>query len=136
MKAITIKEPWATLICLNDGTGTLKNVENRVWSTRYRGKVLIHTSAKTEYTNLEEFLTPEQLKAIKNKGQDFYNKVKESVKHGSRIIGEVEIVDCVKDYPSIWSAEGQYQFVLKNAKLYDEPIEDVRGSLMIWNYNM
>ena len=37
MKALTIKEPWATLII--DG---YKKYEFRSWKTNYRGKLLIH----------------------------------------------------------------------------------------------
>ena len=37
MKALTIKEPWATLII--EG---YKEYEFRSWKTNYRGKILIH----------------------------------------------------------------------------------------------
>lgn len=40
-KVLTIRQPWAGLIILK-----LKNIENRTWSTRYRGKVIIHSSAQ------------------------------------------------------------------------------------------
>lgn len=36
MKAISIKEPWATLI--RDGK---KTIETRTWKTEYRGKLLL-----------------------------------------------------------------------------------------------
>lgn len=39
MKTISIKQPYATLICAG-----IKDVENRTWSTEYRGKLLIHAS--------------------------------------------------------------------------------------------
>lgn len=37
MRAITIRQPWAQLIA--EGS---KDVENRTWSTRWRGPLLIH----------------------------------------------------------------------------------------------
>ena len=37
MKALTIKQPWASLIIYGD-----KDVENRSWPTSYRGPLLIH----------------------------------------------------------------------------------------------
>ncbi|MEU5610522.1 ASCH domain-containing protein [Streptomyces sparsogenes] len=37
MRALTIRQPWATAIAHAD-----KRVENRVWPTSYRGPVLIH----------------------------------------------------------------------------------------------
>lgn len=48
MKAISIRQPWASLIMgtvRRPGFG-IKNVENRTWSTDYRGPLLIH-AAKT-----------------------------------------------------------------------------------------
>ena len=35
MKAITIKQPWASLIVHG-----IKDIENRTWRTNYRGRVL------------------------------------------------------------------------------------------------
>lgn len=37
MKAITIKQPWATLIAKG-----YKEYEFRTWKTKYRGDILIH----------------------------------------------------------------------------------------------
>lgn len=42
MKAITVKQPWGYLICLG-----IKNIENRTWYTKYRGRVYIHAAAKS-----------------------------------------------------------------------------------------
>lgn len=38
-RALTIHQPWASLIACGE-----KTVENRTWSTSYRGPVLIHAS--------------------------------------------------------------------------------------------
>lgn len=40
MKALTVRQPWATLIALG-----AKRIETRSWSTRYRGPLAIHSSA-------------------------------------------------------------------------------------------
>lgn len=40
MKALAIKQPWAWLI-----VNGYKPVENRTWSTKFRGPLLIHASA-------------------------------------------------------------------------------------------
>jgi len=37
MKALSIRQPWASLIVAG-----IKNVENRSWMTQYRGALLIH----------------------------------------------------------------------------------------------
>ena len=50
MKALTIKEPWATLII--DG---YKKYEFRSWKTNYRGKILIHAGMSEEKDMLKKF---------------------------------------------------------------------------------
>lgn len=69
MKALSIRQPWAWLIVRPDlpiaaraaaiAAGELKDVENRTWPTRYRGRVLIHASlgmTRAEYEDAKEFL--------------------------------------------------------------------------------
>lgn len=41
MKALTLRQPWATLVAVG-----AKTIETRSWGTRYRGPVVIH-AAKT-----------------------------------------------------------------------------------------
>ena len=41
MKTLSIRQPFASLICRG-----IKTIENRSWNTSYRGKLLIHASGK------------------------------------------------------------------------------------------
>ena len=41
MKCLSIQQPWADLIALGH-----KDVENRTWSSRYRGPVLLHAGKR------------------------------------------------------------------------------------------
>ena len=41
MKTLSIRQPFASLICRG-----IKTIENRSWKTNYRGKLLIHASGK------------------------------------------------------------------------------------------
>lgn len=41
MKALTLRQPWASLVALG-----VKTIETRSWSTRYRGRLLIHAGAR------------------------------------------------------------------------------------------
>lgn len=43
MKAITIMQPWATLIALG-----AKHFETRSWATKYRGELAIHAGKKVD----------------------------------------------------------------------------------------
>lgn len=53
MKALSVKQPWASLI--DDGT---KTIETRKWSTRYRGDLLICASQKVDESCTEEIWHP------------------------------------------------------------------------------
>lgn len=125
MKAITIKQPWASLIVAG-----IKDIENRTWKTSFRGRVLIH-AAKTPVKEGLMALNNLQLFALMNRAnweQEFSN-----VPNGA-IIGSVEIVDCVKDHSSRWAEKGVWNWVLANPIMFNEPIMDVKGKLSFWDY--
>lgn len=134
MKALTIRQPWASLVAHG-----IKDVENRSWSTRFRGKFLIH-SAKVFDTNAK--LTKKQVEECVNKGVlkrnddgswdwliDFPRGV---------ILGECELADIKppainSDDESIWKEDIAFGLVIKNAKLLEKPIP-ANGSLGFWEY--
>lgn len=120
MKAISIKQPWASLIA-----NGIKDIENRTWKTNFRGKVYIHAPAKLADYNLTEAQLKECGLRI----------LWDSESLVSAIIGEVEIVDCINDSKSIWAMENHWHWVLKNPVLYEKPILGVKGKLSFWEYN-
>ena len=128
MKAITIKQPWASLIVHG-----IKDIENRTWSCpdKYiRQRVLIHSSG-CHGKKFEINLTDEQM-------EQAFSLISETSTSGKwafgEIIGSVEIVDCVQNHPSIWAEKGVYNWVLANPILYANPIENVKGKLSFWDY--
>lgn len=159
LPAISVKQPWAFLIC-----AWIKDIENRTWKLpeKYKGKrVLIH--AGMDYSLLKShpanIFTKEQwLKINENEssGMEFTAaywmwhswKQKNPIFSLSAIIGSVEIVDCVINHPSIWAEKTEgvtdvntgkfipkrdpgpvYNWVLKNPALFDQPILNVKGQL-------
>jgi predicted transcriptional regulator len=137
MKALSIKQPWASLIAHG-----IKDIENRTWKTHFRGKIYIHASSKTK--EMLSLLNKRQVEDIRSKSElDFDFPT-------SAIIGEVEITDCVINHPSIWaektfmyeadeSGEKQigkpiYNWVLANPVLYEKPIVNVKGKLSFWEF--
>lgn len=124
MKAISIKQPYASLI-----VSGIKNIENRTWKTNYRGRVLIHASAVPALSDIGDLPT-EQLKyaySEMGKGKEIEPIVT------SAIIGSVEIVDCVQNHNSVWAEKGVWNWVLANPVKFKEPILGVKGKLSIWD---
>ena len=122
MKALTIKEPWASLIVQG-----FKKYEFRSWKTNYRGKILIHAGLSKE--NIEKFIN--------------YNL---DISSGE-IIGEAYITDCILVDESLDKKlrnidknvygnnhVGLYAFKLEKIVKYDKKIK-VKGKLGLWNYN-
>lgn len=130
MKAITIKQPWASLILSG-----LKDIENRTWSCpkKYLGqRVLIH-SAKASAKEGWSALNGMQIKKVSKHKDKLYGD-NEDLPKGA-IIGSVEIVDCVQNHPSLWAEKDVWNWVLANPVMFDEPITGVKGKLSFWEYN-
>ncbi len=126
MKALTVKQPWAQLIC--EG---IKDIENRTWKLpeKYKGKrVLIHASAKPERIKFE-IECQANVKEIEIFAA--LNFAEENNLLGC-IIGSVEIVDCVQNHPSMWADKGAWHWILANPVLFAKPIENVKGRLSFW----
>ena len=132
-KALSIKQPWAWLICAG-----YKDIENRNWQIgrkptpglhsisyglRLPNRVYIHAGKGVDWQATMAidagelpWLTHDALDGLR--GTPFAL---------GAIIGEVDITDCVKASASPWF-EGPYGFTLANPTLYDKPIP-YRGQL-------
>ncbi len=124
MKTITIKQPYASLIC--EG---IKDIENRSWPTKYRGSILIHAALKPVKLTFE---MPGQATAQEITMSSFLNSAEENNLFGC-IIGSVYITDCVKGHNSKWAIKDNYHWVLAYPILFPEPIY-TKGKLSFWDY--
>jgi hypothetical protein len=118
-KALTLQQPWAGAI-FRWG----KDVENRRWHTRYRGPLLIHTSKRSDPTGhayIRNIVGPSKKLELGDP----------SAWTEGVIIGVVDLVDCVQNHPSIWTAKNHYQLVLLNPREAVPPLP-CRGSLGFW----
>lgn len=127
MKALTIRQPWASLIAENK-----KLIEIRSWQTHYRGKLYIHAGKGIDKKHLNEYETIIDIKDMP-KGE---------------IIAECIITDCVlidKKYIDNYNklnghrgyllkdnCIGYYGWVLSNIKKI-KSIE-ITGKLSLWNF--
>ncbi|HEX8575775.1 MAG TPA: ASCH domain-containing protein [Flavobacterium sp.] len=139
MKALSIKQPWASLIAHG-----IKDIENRTWKTNFRGRIYIHASARTaEFIDLVSNPASNQLFIHSASLRDNHDIFK-TYPHAA-IIGEVDIIDCVINHSSIWAEKSDWQevgwtekqiynWVLANPVLYNKPILNVKGKLSFWEY--
>ena len=113
MKAISIQQPWAWLICAG-----FKDIENRSWKTNYRGEILIHAGKKIDKSAIEW---------VKENRPDI--ELPTEFRTGG-IVGRAEIVDCVAESESPWFF-GEFGFVL--AHQAPMTLRPLRGQLGIFN---
>lgn len=121
MKAISVTQPWASVICSG-----IKDVENRFWQpTQAPGRILIHAT-KTKVPGYFEVVQDDYNAEIRNArlmGQiPEYNEMP----YGS-IIGYVDCYKIVKDSDSFWAQPDSFHWCLRDAYLFDEPIPDIKG---------
>ena len=115
MKVLTVKQPWAELICLG-----IKDVENRSWRCpkKFIGeRVLIHASGTTAK-------------------EPYIMDVMASYDIKSAIIGSVEIAECIRTSRSIWAEDDRYHWIMRNPILFDKPILNVKGRLGFWDFDL
>ena len=115
MYAIAVSQPWAWLI-----VNGIKDIENRSWKTKIRGRVLIHASKKMYKEDIDDarrLLRERRFKTYLPGGKIM--PLPDTFDRGG-IVGSVEIVDCVTVHKSPWFEKQWYQtnygFVLENAE--------------------
>ncbi len=125
--AISVYQPWADLIVRG-----IKDIENRSWPTRFRGRILIHAGNKIDGDNVKKYRRDLGLDSV-----DDYEP------QTMAIVGMVDIVDCVNTHRSRFFL-GPYGFVLRNAvrfrksiryrgrqRIFRVPLGRLRGSSAI-----
>jgi len=118
MYALSIRQPWAWLIVHG-----WKDIENRTWRTRVRGRLLIHAAkgmTNREYLDAIEF-------AHAACGVPIPSLPTHEQLHRGAIIGSANLVDCVNHSDSPWFC-GPMGFVLRDPAPLVRPVP-FRGSL-------
>lgn len=115
--ALTLYQPWATAIVRG-----AKTIENRGWSTDYRGLLLIHAGKKWDADGAAWIYDTFDLEF----GADT------SVR--GAIVGAVDLVEVTSDPEEAdpWAFEGSYHWRLGNAIAFETPIP-MRGKLGLWS---
>lgn len=127
--ALSIRQPWASLI-IQCG----KDIENRSWPTKFRGRILVHAAkgmTRGEHEDAISFAVdairadPKNAGATKTRTLREMGFAFEDLPRGG-IIGSVEVVDCVQDSASPWFM-GWHGFVLRDPQPL--PFQPLKGAL-------
>ena len=140
MKALSLTQPWATLVALG-----IKKIETRSWQTSHRGPLAIHASkGLPEYAR--KFLRTDFIAAMVDA---------EYCYPLGYILATVNLVDCLPmkssvrsrgifdDYPELELdrrelalgdfSEGRFAWVFEDMVLLPEPIP-AKGALGLWEW--
>lgn len=101
MRAITIYQPWATLIAIGE-----KRFETRGWPTNYRGKIAIHAAKKLD----KEIFLREPLRSV----LDLHGYTVDNLPAGA-IVAIANLVGCHK----VIGNKGTVSAYLSNHKVVD-----------------
>jgi hypothetical protein len=115
MKCLTIQQPYADLIVHG-----AKDIENRSWSTRYRGPLAIHAGLTVDRDMLRELR-----RACREQG------IPCPPAHTGAIVGIVDLVDIVTESDSEWFT-GPYGWVLTNPRVAEKPLP-YRGRIGLYD---
>lgn len=117
MRALTVKAPWAWAI-LHAG----KDVENRSWSTSYRGPLAIHAAvgcSRDYYAWATAWMA--------NLGVE--TPALDTLSRGC-VMGYVDVIDCVRESDRLWGMADNWHWLLANPRSCEPRF--VRGSLGLW----
>lgn len=136
MKCLSIQQPWAQYIAAG-----IKDIENRPWGLKnFPQRVLIHTGKKKQFESLDKLPLLYQLIAENAENTGIVPLI-EDMPTGA-IIGVVDIVGCTTNdvQCSDWAGFSEdpehpvYNLHLANARLFKEPIPNVKGKQGIFEY--
>lgn len=155
MKAITLQQPWATLVAIG-----AKRIETRSWRTGYRGPLAISASAKQCKEGLKLMSDPQCYSAMQLCGASRYFGGMTGHPYGA-VIAVCNLVDCLPmeahvclpgifdEYPELdtmrerafgnfniidgHSGRRRWAFVLEDVQPLVEPIP-VKGGLSLWDF--
>lgn len=120
-KALTVRQPWADLL-----VSGAKDVENRSRKTNYRGPLLIHVSlTKTSKAQVPWETIPEQY-------WDYATLAWSVTASAGRLLGLVELVDCIRDSDSRWAFDDHWHWLIKPVTIFERS-KIVKGKLGLWN---
>ena len=111
LRALTVQQPWAGAFFVHG-----KDVENRVWSTKHTGPLVIHAAKRNDVDDPLGLLS---------------KKPNSHLWACGGIIGVVELVKVVRNYDSQWAEDHMYHWVVRNPCPLKAPIP-YTGAQSLW----
>lgn len=121
MRVLSIRQPWAWLI-----VNRHKDVENRTWSTPFRGRFLVHAGkvmTQREYDECFNFVAGIYHRLSTDFLPPEFAELKQQC---GGIVGESEVINCVRHDDSPWFV-GEFGFKLGESKPL--PFKACKGAL-------
>lgn len=144
MKAITVIQPWASLLAVGE-----KRIETRSWRTNYRGEILIHAGKKVPLWGIcmmDDAAKEKVMEIFGNKDGIISNQFR-TFPTGA-IIGKANLVNCLRideltmtlikeqhpvEYVFGDFTPGRYAWVMSNPVLFENLIP-ASGKQGLWNW--
>ncbi len=126
LKCLSIQQPWSWLI-----VNGYKDIENREWTTSYRGPVLIHAGARLDSSWFDCGELYDRPLAELGIVPEFDMPARQELYPVKSIVGMATLVDVVEESGSPWFV-GRYGFVFQDARLFEKPIP-YSGSLKLFD---
>lgn len=151
MKAITLHQPWATLVAIG-----AKRIETRSWNTNYRGPLAIHAGRNTKYIRGFHKLTNFKIFSDALKGAEYFwgdDIVPLGAVVATCNLVHVQLIDDAISFPACksyahrgkeWSLDdrehcfgnyevGRYIWLLDDIRILSDPIS-AKGSQGFWEW--
>lgn len=141
MKAVSLMQPWATLISIR-----AKKIETRNWSTNFRGPLAIHASMEKKYIDMrsKHYICHEE---------PFYHVLTEYyqprvitpwyILPKGMVVAICDLMDCKRILSRYFISDqekafgdytpGRYMWFLENIRELKHPIP-AKGALGLWNW--
>ena len=130
MKAITLYQPWASLVALGE-----KRIETRGWATKYRGPLLIHSSKKANTEMCDQAVLYDCLQRLGN------------IKYPLGVVLAISnLVECIEITPKLIDGLsvqeisfgdytiGRFAWILEDIHQLKIPVK-AKGMQRLWNWD-
>lgn len=149
MKALTLWQPWATLVAMEE-----KHIETRCWETKYRGEMAIHSAAKLPVKWLGASAHTEPFRdeladifGVRRDRDERSGKNVDDILRGlpfgkvlcivrlTKIEKTFDVCDWLTDRELLFGnyEDGRYAWHLEMVEVFEPPVP-AKGNRMLWNW--